>query len=201
MSKFHVEFELQGLKLKIDGERADVPQIAQSIGRQFADILTPIVRIADKTADDSGPPVVIDQAAPLLVSGKKRVRRAAGAKSVTATDAAPLPEWRHDPAKYGAPSQSWSTKDKAIWLLHVLSGSTPTKELSGVQIANVFNKNFRQAGTITSSNVNRDLGTAKVANPPLVGEDAGKTPSNWFLYDAGTKYAEKLSSAGPAKVV
>ena len=36
MAKFIVEMKLQGLELKIHGERADIPQMAANIGEQFA---------------------------------------------------------------------------------------------------------------------------------------------------------------------
>ena len=79
------------------------------------------------------------------------------------------------------------TVDKAIWLLHVVK-----QELSGSVLVATFNKHFRQAGMITVSNANRDLGRSKSKSPPFVGEDTTKNPPQWFLTEEGTRQANKL---------
>lgn len=65
-------------------------------------------------------------------------------------------------------------------------------ELSTGQIVKTFNLHFRQAKTVTSSNVARDLGKAKVSTPALVGEDPTKSPPGWFLTDEGVRRAQAL---------
>jgi hypothetical protein len=101
-------------------------------------------------------------------------------------------EFRHDPNNFGTPKQSWNTQKKAVWLLHIVSKQADINDLSTIQIVTTFNSQFRQAKTVTNSNVSRDLGKAKTATPSLVGEDVTKNPSHWFLTDEGSRYAEKL---------
>jgi hypothetical protein len=112
--------------------------------------------------------------------------------STIAKDDADLVEFRHDPNNFGTPKQSWNTQKKAVWLLHIVGQQTDVNDLSTAQIVTIFNSQFRQAKTVTSSNVSRDLGKAKIANPSLVGEDMTKNPSRWFLTDEGSKHAAKL---------
>jgi hypothetical protein len=58
-----------------------------------------------------------------------------------------------------------------------------------------FNKHFRQAGELSRQNIYRELGKAKQAVPPLLGEDATKTPQEWYLTDEGKKAGAKLVNA------
>jgi hypothetical protein len=74
-------------------------------------------------------------------------------------------DFSHAPEKFGNPSQGWKTKDKSIWLLYVLREGSSIGEVSGRSISETFNKHFKQSGTITASNVQRDLGRAKVNEP------------------------------------
>ena len=45
MAKFEVEMELTGLKLKIKGEREDIPQISRNLGEQIAGLFQPAANI------------------------------------------------------------------------------------------------------------------------------------------------------------
>jgi hypothetical protein len=104
----------------------------------------------------------------------------------------PTLEFRNDPAKYGTPTQQWSTSDKALWLLYVVKELGQASELSTGQIVKLFNTYFRQAKIITHSNVSRDLGKLKVSVPSLVGEDPTKSPAVWFLTDEGVRKAQAI---------
>src|SRR4051812_48517691 len=116
MAKFSMKMKLQGFELEIHGDRTDIPQIAESVGSQFAKLMEPTAEIVE-----GGPKPMreINPApAPDKVSRRKSRRTGApapgGASEVVAID------WRHDPSKWGSPAQGWSTADKAIWLLYVV---------------------------------------------------------------------------------
>jgi hypothetical protein len=121
---------------------------------------------------------------------RKRVQAQATNEPSAEEDAV---DWKHDPSKYGSPKQGWSTADKSLWLLYVVSQEAGVRELSGQRIVATFNKHFRQAGTIQIRYVSRDLGGLKVKKTPApVAEDTTKTPSAWFLIDEGVKMAQSL---------
>ena len=186
MTKFKIKMKLTGLELEIEGSREDVPLITANLGNQLAGLLRPAAAIASG-ADTSLTPT--PAALPMVDEVKKRKRRVTTARSVDGqsdTVSAPI-DFRHDPVKFGTPKQSWKTSEKALWLLHVVE-----QELSGAVIVATFNKHFRQAGTITTSNANRDLGRLKSKSPAVVGEDTTQTPPRWFLTEEGTRQALKL---------
>jgi hypothetical protein len=188
VTKFKIKMKLTGLELDIEGSREDIPLIAANLGQQLTGLLGPAAAIAAGTdestrCDPAWAPL------PMVDEVKKRRKRATTPRSVdTQPDAANAPiDFRHDPAKFGTPKQSWKTSDKAVWLMHVVAA-----ELSGAVIVATFNKHFRQAGTITVGNSNRDLGRLKSKSPAVVGEDTTRTPPRWFLTEEGTRQAMKL---------
>ena len=197
MAKFKIRMRLQGLELDIEGAREDIPAITQNLGQQLSLMLEPAGAIVEGRSPDGPPGAGAKLAGNATVSEpaqRKRGRRAAPRSSSAGDDAGaePAVEWTHDPAKYGSPSQGWSTGSKALWLIYVAGEVTGTKELSGGRIAATFNQHFKQAGMITSSNVNRDLGRYKMKSGALVGEDTTKSPPQWFLTDAGRTKAQAL---------
>jgi hypothetical protein len=101
-------------------------------------------------------------------------------------------DFKNDPTKNGAPLQSWSTLDKAIWLLYVLQAEMMISELSASEVAETFNKHFKQQGKIRSSNISRDFGTQKAGAKALVGENNAVTPAKWYLTEEGSKVAQRL---------
>ena len=76
--------------------------------------------------------------------------------------------------------------------MYVIKQAAGTKELSGSIIAESFNLSFKQFGTLRKNHMPRDLGALKLKQPPLVLDDPGKVPIQWFLTDAGLKEAERL---------
>ena len=64
--------------------------------------------------------------------------------------------------------------------------------MSGGTISATFNKYFKEAGVISTSNVNRDLGRAKAKLPAQVNSDVNKTPAEWYLTTEGKKIAEQF---------
>lgn len=195
MSKFKVRFELQGLRLEIEGSREDVPLIAQSVGQQVAGLLGPTGNIVEgEIVSDGGqkalPPPITEKTSTKKRSSGKRRTVASSANGNTNKETAL--DWRHDPTKWGTPQQSWKTAEKAIWLLYVVGKETDVTELTSYRIAETFNKHFRQAKTIHKGNVYRDLGKLKTKPDSPVSEDTRTTPSVWFLTTTGEKLAQEL---------
>jgi hypothetical protein len=167
MGKFRIRLKLQGLEVEIDGEREDIPAITTAVSNQIS-------------SDDD----------------KKRRTRRASRVSGDGIAAQPI-EFRHDPAKYGNPLQSWGVAEKGIWLLYVLKKIAAVNEVSGPQLAATFNQSFKPAGKMHPPHVTRDLAKVKVQNPAPIGEDKG----NYYLTDTGDRQAEQLiqSILSPAK--
>lgn len=186
MARFKIKMELTGLKLDIEGSKEDIPLIAANLGQQLTGLLGPAAAIA--AGEVPGTAETPSRALPIVEEVKRRRRRATTAKGAEATNGSSGPiDFRHDPAKYGNPKQSWNTSDKAVWLLQVVG-----KEMSGTVLVATFNKHFKQAGIIAVGNTNRDLGRLKSKSPAVVGEDTTKSPSQWFLTDEGNRLAQKL---------
>lgn len=197
MSKIKIKMKLTGFELEIEGSRDDVPAISQSLGRQLASLMQP----PEALINGDTPPAGIPPAAALPAAEgnndvgtrrKPRRRKSTAPNGITDVEDNSAVNWRHDPTKYGSPSQSWSTATKALWTLYVVSHETDEKELSGRRIAATFNKHFRQAKEITVPNTNRDLGRQKLRRPSLVSEDTTKSPSAWYLTEEGSKHVQAL---------
>ena len=192
MSKFKFKLKLQGLELEMEGAREDIPLMAQNLGNQLTGLLQPA---ADMASNDKGReeevalPLTIDHSSADKARTKRR-RKFAGSESAASNGEAPTIEWQHDPAKYGNPQQAWNVVKKAIWMIYVLSKETAYSQVSAKQTADTFNKKFKQAGTIRSTNVSRDPGKAKPKSPALVGGDTSKAVVEWFLTNTGTQFAE-----------
>ncbi len=192
MAKFEVEFEVQALKLKIKGEREDAALISRAIGEQMAGLIQPAGVLIDGELAINSP--IQPPSAPAVI--KKRGKRPRGTQSNNEAQPATAIDFSHDPQKFGYPLQTWKTAEKAMWLLFTLKETTAQDEASGRTLTDTFNKHFKQCGTITVSNVNRDLGRLKASEKPSpLGEDTTKSPSNWFLTDEGRKRAQALVAA------
>jgi hypothetical protein len=200
MSKFKIRMKLQGLELEIDGSREDIPLITQNLGQQLSGLLQPAGAIIEGEVLEHASPrenIVLPPSVTLpQPNTKRRGKRKASSGTKPSVDGQKeeAVNWKHDSAKYGTPKQGWSTSNKAIWLLYVTGAEAQLSELSAQRITETFNKHFKQAGTILGFNVTRDLGRLKVkrGSSPPVGEDTTKTPSLWYLTDAGRKKAQEL---------
>jgi len=187
MGKFKLSLKLQGFELEIEGDRPDIPAISNAVSRQLTGMLQPIAAL---TSGEETPTTAVIEGE--SENGKKPARssrkRAGGSKSPG--DGAPgqAIDFRHEPEKYGNPQQTWSVSEKAIWMLAVLKGVQSLNEVSGPQIAATFNDKFKPAGRVHPPNVTRDLGLAKIQNPPPVGEDKVM----WYLTNEGDRQAQQL---------
>jgi hypothetical protein len=195
MAKFKVSFELQSLKVNIEGEREDIPVIMGNLGQQIAGVLQPTANIIDGDA----PAKAVQNLAESVnsqIEPKARARRrpSRGAPATASPDDAGVLNWKHDPQKWGTPQQDWSTLQKCLWTLYVIQNELSQSEVAGPTLARTFNQHFKQAGKIHPPNVTRDLGKAKTGKDALVGENTTVSPSTWFLTDSGNQKAQELVS-------
>ncbi|MCE4059889.1 hypothetical protein LXM60_06665 [Pandoraea sputorum] len=198
MSKFKIKMKLTGFELEIEGSQDNVPEISQAIGRQLAGLMqapevllnsaTDGVQILPATPVKQALEVIPD--APTSRRKTSRKRRVTNGNGLDDDSGEVAVDWRHDPAKYGTPSQSWPTLMKSLWLLYVVTQETEIREMSGRRIMLTFNKHFRQAKEITVANVNRDLGRAKLRPPAWIGEDTTKSPTAWYITEEGLRAAQ-----------
>lgn len=191
MSKFKFKLKLQGLELEMEGTREDIPSIANSLGNHLAGLMQPATEMSGGSSSNESTDgmLTINHSEGDRASVRKRKRRQNSAP-IAKDNSSDTVEWQHDAAKFGNPQQLWNPTKKALWLLYVVSQEREITQLSASRITNTFNKKFKQAGTVRASNISRDLGKAKIRNPSLVQEDTTKSPTEWFLTDAGIKEAQ-----------
>lgn len=190
-----MKLKFENLELEIEGAREDASLLTRNAGQQIAQLLAPMEGIVD--ARPKGPDLKVIETPPTIdqVNGKSRRRRNSGSTAPN-SDGEIAIDFNLQPEKFGNPKQDWKTADKALWLLYVLKESQVATEVTTRSLVLTFNKHFRQAGTITTSNVTRDLGRLKVrVKPAPVGEDTTKTPSPWYLTEEGRKQAQSLVAA------
>lgn len=191
MAKFRIKMKLQGLELEVEGNRDDVPVITHHLGSQ----LTGLLQSPGQIIEGKAPRVNVDARPTIVLEPRKgRRRRVSGGNGAVESEREEPLDWRHDPSKYGTPKQEWNTAQKAVWLLYVAGQEAACSEISGIRIAETFNKHFKQSGTIRAHNVNRDLGKLKVKKQghPPVSEDTTKDPAVWFLTEEGIRNAQEL---------
>lgn len=194
-NKFKIKLKVTGFELEIEGNREDVPLMAQAVGQQMSGLLTPASNIVEgEIIENNDLPQLSSEAKPK--ARKKRSSRQYSQTSTTSTlngkGKAVALDWKHEPLKWGTPQQEWSTADKSIWLLYVVSKEVSVSELTGNEISTTFNKHFRQSGQIKTGQINRDLGKAKGKKPALVSENTTKNPPAWFLTHEGEKCVQEL---------
>ncbi|MEM7628950.1 MAG: hypothetical protein AAF356_05960 [Planctomycetota bacterium] len=203
MAKFKMRMKLEGFELDIEGEREAIPTIAQNIGEQFSGLLAPAANIVE-----GEPPkklVANDAQAAQAAEPKpaKRKKRSSGGgragAAASAADESNVLNWQHNPEKWGNPLQSWTTAEKSIWLLYVIEKELNRTAVPAKQIVGTFNHHFKQAKTVHPPNVTRDLGGLRSGANSEVGEDSTKSPSEWFLTNAGKTRAERLVAAALGK--
>jgi hypothetical protein len=185
MGKFKIHLKLQGLELDIEGDRSDMAAINNAVAREITGLIQPAAALTNGAEPPATPPTIEGE----IDNGKKPRPRKRPSGSRSSSDiSGQAVDFRHDPAKYGNPSQSWSVTQKAIWLIYVLKGIQGLNEIAASQLLATFNENFKQAKTIHPPHLSRDLGFAKVQNPAPVGEHKGM----WYLTDEGERQAKEL---------
>lgn len=196
MPSFEVDFEIKGLKLKIKGERNEVPMILDNVARQVSGAIAPMAAIAQAGSPPILPEPKIEslQSTPSFSRRTVKGRRSGGTGSKLAA-VVPI-AFHHDAQKYGSPKQAWKGERKIAWMMHVLHKETNVKAVSGAQIAETFNEHFRAAGQLHRNSMPRDLNHMKDKAVPWVGKTKGESATEWFLTDEGHK--EALSAIADA---
>lgn len=190
MSKFRIKMKLQGFELEVEGSREDASLISRNLGEQMSSLLQPAGAIIEGEIA-TGLLTSANNSHPSEGATTKKARRRRHQTVNVNGEVPPAIDFKHDSGKFGNPKQDWKTAQKAQWLLYVAKEVTGIAELSAKDLVTTFNKHFRQSGTITASNVTRDLGRLKVTDTPSpVGEDPTKSPPLWYLTDEGRKRAQ-----------
>lgn len=193
MSKFTVRVKLQGLEIEVDGTKEDAPRIAQKLGQQFGGLLQAPAILAG-TNGNAGTALVIEGDASSHENGssgaRRKPRKTGGGGTKVAADDINLAV---DPAKFGSPTQAWTTAQKAIWFLSVAAQTAKMQQLTASSIANNFNKHFRAAGQITSGNVAKYLDKERLkGTEATVGADTSSGATKYFLTQTGEALAQRL---------
>jgi hypothetical protein len=184
VGKFRIRVKLQGFELEVDGDREDIPAITAAVQHQLGGLVQPPEFDPEPNLTGSGRILNVTPG-----NAKKNATRKRSGTTKSSDPGAPnVIDFRHDAGTYGSPKQTWSVAQKCIWLLAVLEGIKQIKEATASQLTATYNQQFRAAGKLHPPNVPRDLNSAKVASPSLVGEDKGM----WFLTDAGKVHAQEL---------
>ena len=186
MSRLKVTFEIQALKLHIEGDRDVVHEVTGALQQQMGNLIGVPQALVD------GQPIQpeVRNITPVEASAepiKRKARRSKKAKA-DSVEVAAL-DFQHDALKWGNPLQNWTTAQKSIWLLFLVEQQNLGSEMPAAQIEATFNKHFRHANRIYRRYVTRDLAKEK---SHLVGEDTGKEPTAWYLTQAGKEYAQTL---------
>jgi len=186
MGKFKMSLKIQGFELDIDGDRPDISAISNAVSQQITGILAPAAALASGAPATPTPPIIEAESE----NGKKpgRFTRKKPSTSRSSEPAGEPIEFRHDPARFGNPLQSWTLTQKTIWLLAVLKGLANTTEASTAQLAATFNEKFKQAGLVRVPNLARYLGESRMQNPAPINEHEDK----WFLTQEGERVAQEL---------
>ena len=120
MSKFKVRLKLQGLELEVEGNRDDVPLIADSVAEQVAGLLKPASNIVEGeiVTDGRRPQSVESETSETKTKRARKKRQSQTPLGSNSKEEAV--DWTHDPSKWGVPKQKWSTADKSLWILYVV---------------------------------------------------------------------------------
>jgi len=202
MPNLDIEFELTGLKLKIKGQTEDVSGKVAALQSQIQTLMGTITSQAQNGVSGQlpAPPPdnhkVIEAPSVQLPEPQKRknTRKSSGAPRVPKAEAI---DFKHDAEKYGFPKQAWSTAQKAMWLLYMLTEDGHGTDLTASVLAATFNKHFKTFGTILAHNVARDLAKEK-GKSGAINSDATRNPETWYLLDAGKKHTAAFIAAEKA---
>ncbi len=191
-NKFKVKLKIQGFELEIEGAREDAAQISEQIGQQVAGIMKPVEGIiegspAEKPANQPSLPGL--EASPVTPQKPKRKKRTANLSGEKKTSTDPIDFVLKD-TTYSTPQQSWTIVQKAMWLLFILKELGLGNQHSGSVLNATFNKHFKEAGTIDTGNINKQL--MKKKSEKRVGQDTTNDPAEWFLIQDGINEVREL---------
>jgi len=187
MSKIKFKIKLTGLEIEFEGTNEQMKEVSGNLSNQISALIQPTINSSDlkhQIQDVKD----LNEADGIPKQRKQRKPKNNGGK----TDKAQAIDFQNDINTYGAPIQSWTAFEKAIWLLYVVEAQKGITELTAAEVAETFNKHYKQQGTIRSNNVSRDFGNKKGGASALVGENTTVYPAKWYLTDAGKNAAIKL---------
>lgn len=189
-NQFKFKLKITGFELEVEGSKEDVAAITSSVTNQIKGLTNPQILDDNIETED----VESTDVTPALLSPlpKKKITRKKSSSNVNVNQKGESIDFRNDTKKYSTPLMTWTTMQKALWILYVIKHEKKMEELSVSQIKNTFNQHFRQSKVIQSNNVSRDLGKVKLGSNALVGENTSVSPRTWYLTDAGNVYVENL---------
>jgi hypothetical protein len=201
------KISIENVEFEIEDEREEATALFGQLQTQLASAAQPAfnkaILSAGENVFDAAPVPAISGQVPPSAPPPKRGRKRVGSAGAPKNGNGSAPEenigFVHDPGKYGNPTQQWDTANKAIYALWVIEQATGQKELTAAQIADAFNRHYRDFGTILPFNVTRDLGSQRKKTPPPVGNDPNRSRQVWFLYDAGKAHAQRLAQGWDGK--
>ncbi|HYM76117.1 MAG TPA: hypothetical protein VE377_09090 [Candidatus Dormibacteraeota bacterium] len=178
-ANFEVHVEIEKLKIHVKGDREIAPEVANNVAQQISGIFQPS-GLLEAPKDGQNGHRVIEASAPAAPARRGRRKNSGPA----ANGGAKTLNWNHDATKWGTPVQTWTQVQKINWLLHVVEQEGVSKDLSPVEMSDVWESKFRTAGLLTRTNIGRDL-----KNNP---DNFGAVDGRWFLKQGGKTAAAAL---------
>jgi hypothetical protein len=180
-ANFKVTVKLEKLEIHVEGDRELVPEIANSVSHQIAEVIQP-KGFLEAPTDGQNPVINVPAAS---ASSVRRQRRRTVGKAETPGATTGAIDWSHDAVKWGTPVQDWKQWQKVLWLLSVVENEAGRKNgLTSTEIAETFKQKFRASGLLLKGNIHRDL----TKRPDYFGSVDGY----WFLKQGGKEEAVKL---------
>lgn len=193
MAKNHFKFRLKitGFELEVEGSKEEVAAITSTVTNQIKALSnSQVIGLSNEIEDTDV--TELSSTIPLSPQRKRSNRKSASSTGSNRSQKVDPIDFKNDPKKYSAPSMSWKTQEKSLWILYVLNEEKQISELSTQQICNTFNAHFKQAKTINSANIARDLGKSKLGNSAYVGENTSSSPNKWYLTEVGIAFVQNL---------
>jgi hypothetical protein len=189
-NQFKFKLKITGFELEVEGSKEDVAAITSSVANQLKGLTTPQV-FGDNTEIEDVEVTEVSTTSLPPAPKKKNARKRSSSSGSANMKIEPI-DFKNDPKKYSAPSMSWTTLQKALWLMYVINNEKNISELSIAQITNTYNTYYKQSKTIRATNVARDLGKVKLGSGAFVGENSALSPHLWYLTDGGDLHVQNI---------
>lgn len=201
-NKIKFKLKITGFELEMEGTKEGTAAITSQVSEALKGLISPTSFEEESNTpqttltEDTEVTVIASSSNGARKKSTKLSKRNGGQRVETKAL-----DFKNDNEKYGTPTIKWTTSIKSLWVLYVVKNSLDIDGLTSHQIAETFNKHFRQAKIIRSFTVSRDLGKLKVeGNNALVGEDNTKEPNVWYITEVGEKHIQKLIAEQKVKV-
>ena len=206
-NKVKFKLKITGFELEMEGTKESTAQITSQVSETLRGLIKPPTLEDDEKGrngqDKSNHTEDVDVTVISSTAGNKRRRTSSSRNkqnSGVKVEAKAL-DFKNEPEKFGTPIMKWSTSTRSLWILYVVKNTLNIDGLTSHEIAETFNKHFRQAKMIRSFTISRDLGKLKIASSnALVGEDTTKDPAVWYITEAGEKHIQKIIAEQKAQV-